>query len=330
MADVNPGGYDDGIVAGFFCPTDLGFSGGNDAEMFYLVAPDPVGQFTDATDRGLEKSEVLKFVNGTVAHEFQHLVNAQTGGGGAFDVWLNEGLSHLAEEVVGHAATGFTPGSDLTLSDYDGVPNGIDLFNTYHVGNWYNLYEYLESPTDTAGLVMTSDPAGTQTFRLRGAAWSFLRYLLDRFETGSGEAAATRALVADGSSDSRDAIEAVFERPFEDLVSDWSTTLMIDDRTPLAPRPELTLPSYRLRQMYTELGTRSASFPTGGVPLPYAERRLDRVGSLRLDLYSYAAAYVGLEAPAGSVVTGIRFAQPETAEALPAGADIRVRIVRVR
>jgi hypothetical protein len=330
LADANPGGYDDGIVAGFFCPTDLGFSGGNDAEMFYLVAPDPTGEFTDAADAGLGKSEVLRFVNGTVAHEFQHLVNAQTGSGGAFDVWLNEGLSHLAEEVVGHAATGFTPGTDLTLSNYDAVPNGIELFNTYHVGNWYNLHEYLEAPSDTAGLVMTSDPLGNQTFRLRGAAWSFLRYLLDRFETKAGEPSATRALIADGSADSRDAIENVFEQPFDELVADWSTMLMLDDRNPLAPRPALTLPSYRLRQMYSELGARSPSFPPGGVPLPYAERRLDRLGGLRLDLYSYAAAYIGLEAPAGSSATGIRFGRPDTAEDLPAAADVRVRIVRIR
>ncbi|TFG62462.1 MAG: hypothetical protein E4H28_07630, partial [Gemmatimonadales bacterium] len=96
MSDINPNGYDDGIVAGFFCPTDLSPSGGNQAEMFYLVMPDPTGEFTAATDAGLTKQEVLTFANGTVAHEFQHLINDQTGLGGAFRVWLNEGLSHLA------------------------------------------------------------------------------------------------------------------------------------------------------------------------------------------------------------------------------------------
>jgi hypothetical protein len=330
MADANPGGYDDGIVAGFFCPVDLGFNGGNSAEMFYLVAPDPTGEFTDAPDLGLGKEEVLTFVNGTVAHEFQHLVNAQTGSGGAFDVWLNEGLSHLAEEVVGHAATGFTPGSDLTLSNYDAVSDGIHLFNTYHVGNWFNLHEYLEAPSDTAGLVMTSDPLGTRTFRMRGAAWSFLRYLLDRFETKAGEPAATRALVRNGSADSRDAVEAVFGQPFGDLVADWSAMLMLDDRNPLAPRPDLALASYRLRQMYAELGSRSTSFPDDGVPLPYAQRRLDGDGGLTLDLYSYTAAYVRFEAPAGSAGTGVRFGRPSTAADLPTSADVRVRIVRIR
>lgn len=330
LADANPGGYDDGIVAGFFCPIDLGIPGGNNAEMFYLVAPDPTGEFTDAPDAGLDKDEVLAFVNGTVAHEFQHLVNAQTGSGGAFDVWLNEGLSHLAEEVVGHTATGFSPGSDLTLSNYDAVPDGVELFNTYHVGNWFNLHEYLEAPSDTAGLVMTSDPPGSQTFRMRGAAWSFLRYLLDRFETNADEPVATRALIHDGSADSRDAVENVFGRSFRDLVADWSAMLTLDDRNPLAPRPDLTLPSYRLRQMFAELGARSPSFPSGGFPIPYVTRRLDADGTLSLDLYSYAAGYLRFEAPAGSGGTGIRFGQPGTAADLPPAADFRVRIVRIQ
>jgi len=330
LADANPGGYDDGIVAGFFCPIDLGFNRGNSAEMFYLVAPDPTGEFTDAADAGLDKEEVLSFVNGTVAHEFQHLVNAQTGSGGAFDVWLNEGLSHLAEEVVGHAATGFEPGSDLTLSNYDAVPQGIDLFNTYHVGNWFNLHEYLEAPSDTAGLVMTTDPPGSQTFRLRGAAWSFLRYLLDRFETKAGEPVATRALIRDGSADSRDAVENVFGRPFGELVDDWTAMLMLDDRNPLAPRPDLTLSSYRLRQMYEELGARSTSFPAGAFPLPYAEERLDGDSDFALDLYSYAPGYLRFEAPAGSGGTGIRLGVPASATDLAPTADLRLRIVRIR
>jgi hypothetical protein len=35
--------YNSGFIAGFFCPLDLGFSGGNDAKMFYLLVPDPTG-----------------------------------------------------------------------------------------------------------------------------------------------------------------------------------------------------------------------------------------------------------------------------------------------
>jgi len=328
MSNINPNGYDDGIVAGFFCPTDLASTGGNQAEMFYLVMPDPTGEFTTATDAGLTKEQVLNFANGTVAHEFQHLINAQTGQGGAFSVWLNEGLSHLAEEVVGHAASGMTPGSELTLSDYDAVTGGIEAFNTYQVGNWFNLSQYVSAPSDTAGLVMASDPFGPSTFRLRGASWSFLRYLLDRFDSGPTESIFTRALIQDGSLDSRDAIASVFGMPFESLVADWAMMLAVEDRLDVTPRAELRMTSYRLREMYTELGLRSSTFPPGGYPLVSTALDLAVTGGRAVDLFSYTGDYIRLESPSGSGSSGIRVGVPGTADEIAADAGVRVVIVR--
>ncbi len=328
MSDVNPNGYDDGIVAGFFCPTDLGSSSGNQAEMFYLVMPDPTGEFTAAADAGLTKEEVLTFANATVAHEFQHLINAQTGLGGAADVWLNEGLSHLAEEVVGHTATGLTPGSELTLSDYDGITGGVDAFNTYHIGNWFNLAQYVAAPSDTAGLVMASDPFGPATFRLRGTSWSFLRYLLDRFETGITEPIRTRGLIQNGASDARDAIAAVFGVPFESLVSDWAMMLAVEDRSDVVPRAELQLSSYRLREMYAELGLRSSTFAPGGYSL--APTVFDLAVPVRraVDLFSFTGDYVRLTSPSGAGPAGIRLGNQDTAGDIASAVGVRVVIVR--
>ena len=327
MSDVNPNGYDDGIVAGFFCPTDL-VASGNQAEMFYLVMPDPTGEYTAAADAGLTKDEVLTFANGTVAHEFQHLINAQIGSGGGFDVWMNEGLSHLAEEVVGHAASGLGPGTDLTLSDYDAVAGGIEAFNTYHIGNWFNLGQYVKAPADTAGLVMASDPFGPATFRLRGASWSFLRYLLDRFESGATESAQTRALIQSGMGDSRDAAAAVFGVPFEALVSDWAMMLAVDDRTDVVPRVELQLSSYRLREIYAELALRSTAFPPNGYPL--APDTLDLAVSARraANLFSYTGDYLVLGALSGAGPSGVRIGTSGTAEDVSQALGIRVVIVR--
>ena len=327
MSDSSPNGYDDGIIAGFFCPTDL-TSGGNEAEMFYLVMPDSAGDFTAAADEGITKAEVLNFTYGTVAHEFQHLINAQRGGGGASDVWLNEGLSHLAEEVVGHAATGFAPGAELVLSDYDAIPDGIDAFNTYHVGNWFNLSRYLIEPSDTAGLVMASDPFGPATFRMRGTSWSFIRYLLDRFETGATETTRTRTLIQDVSTDSRDAITASFGVAFDSLVSDWSMMLAADDQPGLTAPTDLQLPSYRLRDMYAELAARSSSFPPGGYPLAQTILDLSSSGSREVDLFSYAGDYYRIEAPSGSGAAGLRIGVPGTAGDLASATGVRVSILR--
>jgi len=328
MSDINPNGYEDGIVAGFFCPTDLTPSGGNQAEMFYLVMPDPTGEFTAATDMGLTKEEVLTFANGTVAHEFQHLINAQTGMGGAFDVWLNEGLSHLAEEVVGNAHSGVMPGSELTLSDFDAIPGGVESFNTYQIGNWFNLAQYLAAPSDTAGLVMSSDPFGPATFRMRGTSWSFLRYLLDRFETGLTESVRTRALIQTGDPDSRVAITSVFGVPFDSLVADWAMMLAVEDRADVSPRAEFQLSSYRLREMYTELGLRSTSFPPGGYPLESTALDLAISARRAMDLFSYTGDYLRLESPSGSGPSGIRMGVTGTADDIAPGVGLRVVIVR--
>ena len=76
--------YSQGFIAGFFCPLDLGFAAGNHAKMFYVLVPDPAGDLTPGSDANLlTKTNVLRLTDNTVAHEFQHLINAQVGTGAA-------------------------------------------------------------------------------------------------------------------------------------------------------------------------------------------------------------------------------------------------------
>ena len=46
------------------------FEGGNDAEMFYLMVPDPDGDLTPGAGDGIDKDAVLRFTDNTVAHQF--------------------------------------------------------------------------------------------------------------------------------------------------------------------------------------------------------------------------------------------------------------------
>ena len=99
-----------GVTLGFFFPRDLfpktaapgPCAGSNVAEMFYLLVPD-TGGVVNGNKRS--KSLVLTLTNGTVAHEYQHLINASrrmyvNGVGPAFEEpWLDEGLAHVAEEL---------------------------------------------------------------------------------------------------------------------------------------------------------------------------------------------------------------------------------------
>ena len=94
----------DGSIEGFFNDRDLfpqadqpGFIGcatSNVGEMFYMIVPDPNAVFSDKRT----KQDVLDDTPGTLAHEYQHLINAgrrlyvlQTQNY-LEDVWLNEGL----------------------------------------------------------------------------------------------------------------------------------------------------------------------------------------------------------------------------------------------
>lgn len=324
--------YDGGFIVGFFCNRDL--SGSNEAEMFYLVSPDPAGEFTPDSGDRLSGDFVRSVIEGTVVHEFQHLINAQIGGGsdpstpssgGAQATWLNEGLSHLAEEVGGHAATGLGPGQELTAAD---LTADSDALGQFYQANFGNLESYLERPE--AGTGVLSSEANLRT---RGAAWSFVRYLLDRFASPGSEGVLTRALVQTPTEDARDAVEDAVESvsgrsvDFEDVLSDWATMFAVEDRADLgaSPRPELELESYRLRDVYGSfaLGTGS-SYPLTPVPVGLTD-----VSAVDAELFTGTARYVRLVSSEESVGTGVRLADTD-GDRLNASLSPRLMIVRTK
>jgi hypothetical protein len=322
--------YTDSFIAGFTCPVDLGASGGNRAEMFYLMVPDPDGEFTAAEGDGVTKVQVRRTTDNTVAHELQHLINAQSGNGGAQDVWLNEGLSHLAEEVVGHAVNGFVPGTSLGSEQLLATQTRIDVFNKFYLNNWFNLSQYLSAPGDTAALLNASDPLDYNTFRMRGAAWSFLRYLLDRYEDGSaGEAARVRELIQTSSSDSRDAITQVFGEPFDRLATQWSTMLVSSDRNDVDPSLELQLSSYQVREVFGSRIGEAVNPPTGGYPLRPHRSSLNLGDVIDAELFSATSMYVGLVAPVAGAGTRIKLVSPGTGAMLHSSVEPRLQILRI-
>lgn len=322
--------YDEGFIAGFTCPLDLGFPGGNDAEMFYLMVPDPGGDLTPGAGDGITKEEVLRFTDNTVAHEFQHLINAQTGNGGAQDIWLNEGLSHLAEEVVGNALLGVDPGTNLGPEHLLSTPGQQEVFRKWHLNNFYNLKQYLQAPTDTAALLNEEDPLDANTFRMRGSAWMFLRYVLDRMENGTaGESAKTRALVQSSASDSRDAVSNVFGVDFNDLATDWAGMLVIEDRDDVTAGPDLELPSYQLRAIYEHPLWQSAD-PPGGYRLIPLTRALASSSNVDAELFTATGLYVTLSTGSAVGRTQLSLVNRTTGAPLADSVEPRLTIVRTR
>jgi hypothetical protein len=114
------------VVGGFFWNRDLfpragtrGCLGSNDGELFYMLAPDPSGT---VNGNARTRDYVLRTSVAVLAHEFQHLINASRRlyvlNSSTFneEVWLNEGLSHAAEELVFFRATRLAPRSRIALA----------------------------------------------------------------------------------------------------------------------------------------------------------------------------------------------------------------------
>jgi len=323
------GSYSEGFTAGFFCPTDL--VGGNEAEIVYLVVPDPAGRFNGGGG-SLTADQVRALVDGIVVHELQHLINAQIGGGtgpstnnrrGVNATWINEGLSHLAEEVAGHAVSGNAPGTDLGSSDV--MDRFSALFTQYYGRNLINLSGYLQFPSTGPAVLLGEDPGFPDSFRMRGAAWSFVRYLLDRFGSPETEFELTRALIGSAALSGRAAVEEVTGESFESLVADWAASLFVEGRAGLPDRvePSLRLPSWNLLEIYENV------FPQGIFPLQPPTVDLAEVTRLDAELYTGTASYVRLAGTEASSGTGIRLATP-AGEPLSAAVEPRLVIVRTR
>src|SRR2546422_3460250 len=92
-----------GFVAGYFYGADLIFGQGNNGEIFYSIVADPAPASLMSCPHSV--AQVNSLVPVTFIHEFQHMISFgqhYLGRAGAPEVlWLNEGLSHYAEEMGG-------------------------------------------------------------------------------------------------------------------------------------------------------------------------------------------------------------------------------------
>ena len=189
-----------GFVAGFFFAGDLfpvtdpgGANGGpgsfcpqsNQGEIFYVLSPDP-GGVKFGNDRSA--SSVRQGTRGTIAHEFQHMINA----GNRFfnpqvsdfeSSWLDEALAHFAEDAVGRVQRGFGDLQPLTFNDVlpcNAPCSQRDDFNAFFFQNLARLTDWMDHPDQFSPM---SDLADT-SLAVRGGAWAFVRYAADNYSGG--------------------------------------------------------------------------------------------------------------------------------------------------
>jgi hypothetical protein len=247
-------------VGGFFYARDLfpatasaGFqacAGSNGGEMFYLLVPDPTGV---VNGNKFTKDAVTRVAIATVGHEYQHLINASrrmyvnTASSDFEDTWLDEGLSHIAEELLFFAETGLRPRANIGATLLRSSSAYVDAFNNEAISNFGRLGEYLAAPSSNSPF------ADNDSLATRGATWSFLRYAADH--TGSDDGTTWFQLVNSTTTGLAN-LQQVFGSDLTTLARDWATSVFADDITTTDAR--FQQPTWNLRSIFGALQSNGA------------------------------------------------------------------------
>jgi len=209
-----------GTTPGTFCPES------NQAEIFYLLSPDPTGRFGNVRST----SSVRQGTRGTVAHEFQHMINAgnrfQNPAVSDFEsTWLDEALAHFAEDAVGRVQRGFTDLQTLTFSDL--VPcntpcSQANDFNAFFFQNLARLTYWMVKPDQFSPMSKMADTS----LATRGAAWAIVRYAADNYSNGLPRSL-TRTLAAGPDTGVKN-FAAATKAPIDTLVKGWLVSMYAD------------------------------------------------------------------------------------------------------
>ncbi len=262
------------FVAGYFNPVDISdnCSAGNHGEFLYLLAPDPAGEYSDpkAVDFVLNNSK------GVVAHELQHLIEAEqrivVNGGSLFfdleDSWLSEGLAHIAETAVGLSRAGLGTRQNLGFA---ALAADFETFEAYHLTDFNRLGHNFKDPDGTLALGGTfgSDPPGISSLEMRGFAWNFLRWVADQYAPaspegpvpGSGEDRLFRELtvggpeLATGPDNILRALQVVsgHSTTWDRLIAGYGYAPVLDDAGPAALPATTQVRTWNLRDIYSGL-----------------------------------------------------------------------------
>jgi hypothetical protein len=310
----------DFYIGGFFHPRDLfpktssnpnlqACATSNYAEMFYMLVPDPNG---DVNGNPRTKGFVDSVTVGVLAHEFQHLINGSrrlylTNASSFEEGWLNEGLSHIAEELMFYQASRLSPRQNINLTQLLSSPAIRDAANAYQVANFHRLIDYLENPE-------AYSPYGpADTLATRGAVWQLLRYAADRNTTA--EQTIWQNLV-----NSRTAGVANMTASFGDfttLVRNWATAQYTDDAVSQTTAT-FQHPSWNYRSVIPRL--------VQGGTFPLKTRSLATGGPVSLTLKGGSAAYLrfGVAGNATGRITATR----SGGAALP--SEVSLTLVRTK
>jgi hypothetical protein len=299
------------IVLGYFFGADLlppssSNPGSNQGEVFFGLVPDP-----NNPDCAISTAEANSYLPSTFIHEFQHMISFNqhvlVRRGRVEDTWLNEGLSHFAEELGGR----LVPDTEC--------PTSGSCAQDFLSGDLLNAFAYLRSP-EGFYLIPPTDNVSPQ-LEERGAEWLFVRWLVDNFaSTPTLGTDLTKALLATNQVGSAN-VAARTGVDFSTLVGEWQLTNYLDDLPGFsAPASRLTYTSWNFR---LAADTNEQAFPlvpdnTSGSA--YGHTGTLRAGSGQHVLITQAASAPGVDLRLTNTTGG----------ALPSSIEPRIALVRIR
>lgn len=312
-----------GFATGFFYGFDLASTApeSNKGEVFYAMTPDPQGTYSCAHT----KADVAALLPATFVHELQHMISygqhVVAKGLPAEVPWLNEGLSHVAEELASlYYEARYPPPSGRTN------PSQIfpDSASPFIVGNLFNSYRYLRFSEQYS--IISCAPGSFCSTPERGGAWLFLRWLADN----SADPKLFEKLVQ-ASEPGTENVERVTDRTFGDLFGEfalavWGDSIAGAPRT--STRAALRFSSRNLRRLYNAMYETYG--PLRGVPqrFPIAPIELDpaarREGAMRPG--SFQVFHLRTPANHSRFALGLT---SDSGEPLSAAHEAQVSILRV-
>ena len=307
------------VYLGFYYQRDLypktssagNCPGSNVGEMFYLLVPDPSGAVNGNVR---SKSDVVTFTLGTVAHEYQHLINASrrmyvNRYGSVFEEkWLDEGLAHVAEDLNFWASSGRSPRANLDYSLFSDARTAM-AYDTFMLFNQRRYQQYLGA-TETQGPVGSSDT--DDDLYTRGAIWSFLRYAADRLGPASEQAFWYN--LANNNATGLTNLTTALGTDVGPWLRDWAISNYVDDNA-AGSDARFIQPSFNFRSIMSG----------SGALFPLSTRALSTIGTTTVTLATYGVAFLRFSVPNGQDAL---LTATSPGQSLP--SSVQLAIVRVR
>lgn len=241
-----------GRVLGYFFGLDLITTGSqaansNKGEVFYTFVPSG----STAKCSAVSRSQALGVIKPTLIHELQHMISWNqrviVRGGQAEETWLNEAMSHFAEELGGR----LIPNTECV---------GFNSCRSQYIsGDIINTHDYL---ADTESQFLVYPISSNGTLEERGASWNFLRWTIDQFATDTiiGSDLTKNLVTGPGGAATFASLTGV---PFSQLVTEWLLATYLDDKAGFVPISDrLRFKSWGLRAIY-ENPLNAQIFPDG-------------------------------------------------------------------